>query len=111
MFFTLVRLWTIGAYLRFEIVETRHSVVIKSLYPALARILNQNERLGNVAEIMPARIIFFQKQPVQVAGGEAAAGFSSTLSPQPQAEVWLGFSKTKVEANCVVFTSIFVPSR
>ena len=111
MFLTFVRLWAIGADLRFEIVETRHSIVVKSFYSALARILNQNERLGNVAEIMPALIIFFQKQPVQVAAGKAAAGFSSTLSPQPQAEVWLGFSKKKVEANWVVFTSIFVPSR
>ena len=82
-----VRSWTIGADLSLELVQPGHSVLVKSFYSAFTRILNQDERLGNVSEIVPALIIFLHMEPIQVAAGSAAAGFSSTLSPQPQADV------------------------
>ena len=42
---------------------------------------------------------------------EADAGVSSTLSPQPQAEVWLGLLKVKPVRKDVVSKSICVPRR
>ncbi len=111
MLLLLFRGWLIGAYLSFEVVEARHAIVVEPLDSPLARIFDENERLGDIPKIVSARLLVKQMEPVQVAAVREAAGLSSTLSPQPQADVWLGFSKTKVEANCVVFTSILEPSR
>jgi hypothetical protein len=87
MFFEIFRRRLIGPHLRFQIVEARHAVVIKSFDTALARILNEDERLGDITKIVTTLILVLQMEPVQVAAGITTAGFNATLSPQPQADV------------------------
>lgn len=57
MLLLLLRRWTIGADLRFKIVETRHAVVIEPLNSSFARIFNENERLGDITKIVSARFL------------------------------------------------------
>lgn len=87
MILQLVCIRPIGADLRLEVIQTRHAIIVKSLDPALARILNKDERLRDVSKIVAALVIVAHMEPVQVEAGRTAAGFSATLSPQPQADV------------------------
>jgi len=67
--------------------------------------------IGFLAFAVDIGHLFVARNQLQNAADAAALAGASYLSPQPQAEVWFGFSKTKVEENWSVFTSIRVPMR
>lgn len=87
VFLQLIFGGSIGSDLHFKIIKTRHAIVIQALDSAFTRVLYENERLGDIPKIVAALVIVAHKVPVQVEADSARAGFNSTLSPQPHAEV------------------------